>query len=784
MMGNCDLHWYFLGSVREIPRPYLCSLHESPLTAIHHCANVPEDFWESLEHLAFQRLSAGHKVWPVTGGAVVPNQREPLRDLIITGHEDGSVRFWDVSSCFLGPLYRLSLAALFQNVDDSEMEGQDDSEIVDWPPFVKAGSFDQFCADQRLAVVKINFCPYSRVLTVGGFGGYVVMAMFNRYIQQSQMTVIDVAFVHANKTTRNRRIADSLTCRSGILTMKPGFQPQLCVLCQPTMPVTNVEISSDWRLIGIGTSLGVALIDYFQKQSILVKCTVEEDAPERSLWHFQSLRKSVRNSFRRLRSLRNRSQVRRRGQTQPKDQEPSADKRNGESIGVAPQGQRQRRQRLPAAVVREQDHDQEDKEKVRGNGVRSLHFADTFAYGPVSFPSLWAGTMSGHLFSFHIHFPSMQQQQSELLWAEQTAKEYHLQHGAPIIRVVALDHRGRPMPHQVAINQQQAAALDMTSPHFALIVTEEQLKVISLPFYKLKYKHKVSDINADPFNHSRVVVTKAGDFYLACLTQKGEFLAYSIPELHLLHRFTLLDSDDGRAMHKFVFTENGQVFYMSSPSQLQRVSLHPDTMVEPSCTLNPRRVQELKTMLHSANVTAEQSVESDQENINETFEHLEQLGRDSPFAEEPNRKQSSQSDASLDDDVQEISIDVAIRAQTSWSESYRSTPSHAATLDSNGHSQSQSSVRTKSENGSVLSPEWIPGKNLTDYHKPVTKSVSEPPKQMKRSIFDHREQLNERGEKLEGVVKTSRQTAEKAHDLAGKAAALVAQQERKPWWKV
>jgi hypothetical protein len=58
--------------------------------------------------------------------------------------------------------------------------------------------------------------------------------------------------------------------------MKPGFQPQLCVLCQPTMPVTNVEISSDWRLIGIGTSLGVALIDYFQKQSILVKCTVEE----------------------------------------------------------------------------------------------------------------------------------------------------------------------------------------------------------------------------------------------------------------------------------------------------------------------------------------------------------------------------------------------------------------------------------------------------------------------------------------------------------------------------
>ena len=108
---------------------------------------------------------------------------------VIFSHEDGSVRFWDVSSCFLGPLYRLSLAALFGNVDDSEMEGPDESQEVDWPPFVKAGSFDQFCADQRLAVVKMSFCPLSRILAVGGYGGYVVLAMFNKHIQQSQMTV-------------------------------------------------------------------------------------------------------------------------------------------------------------------------------------------------------------------------------------------------------------------------------------------------------------------------------------------------------------------------------------------------------------------------------------------------------------------------------------------------------------------------------------------------------------------------------------------------------------------
>lgn len=51
--------------------------------------------------------------------------------------------------------------------------------------------------------------------------------------------------------------------------------------------------------------------------------------------------------------------------------------------------------------------------------------------------------------------------------------------------------------------------------------------------------------------HSLVVVV-LGDCYLACLTQKGEFLAYSIPELHLLHRCPLLESDDGRLFLCFV----------------------------------------------------------------------------------------------------------------------------------------------------------------------------------------------------------------------------------------
>ena len=46
-----------------------------------------------------------------------------------------------------------------------------------------------------------------------------------------------------------RKTMNSLSCRTGVLTMKPGFQPEQCILCRPTMPVTKVEVSSDWGLL-------------------------------------------------------------------------------------------------------------------------------------------------------------------------------------------------------------------------------------------------------------------------------------------------------------------------------------------------------------------------------------------------------------------------------------------------------------------------------------------------------------------------------------------------------
>lgn len=51
--------------------------------------------------------------WPISGG--IPESPEHTeRQLLLTGHEDGSVRFWDVTGVAMTPLYKYTTAQLFR----------------------------------------------------------------------------------------------------------------------------------------------------------------------------------------------------------------------------------------------------------------------------------------------------------------------------------------------------------------------------------------------------------------------------------------------------------------------------------------------------------------------------------------------------------------------------------------------------------------------------------------------------------------------------------------------
>lgn len=63
--------------------------------------------------------------------------------MLLTGHEDGTVRFWDASGIALQPLYKFGSAQLFSG-EEIAIEGSngaaaagDDDEDDEWPPFRK-----------------------------------------------------------------------------------------------------------------------------------------------------------------------------------------------------------------------------------------------------------------------------------------------------------------------------------------------------------------------------------------------------------------------------------------------------------------------------------------------------------------------------------------------------------------------------------------------------------------------------------------------------------------------
>lgn len=84
--------------------------------------------------------------WPVTGGKVLgevtEGEEKTSQELLLTGHEDGTVRFWDASGVALKPLYKFGSALLFSG-EEIAIEGSNgtaDDEEDEWPPFRKVCS--------------------------------------------------------------------------------------------------------------------------------------------------------------------------------------------------------------------------------------------------------------------------------------------------------------------------------------------------------------------------------------------------------------------------------------------------------------------------------------------------------------------------------------------------------------------------------------------------------------------------------------------------------------------
>lgn len=571
--------------------PYISSLHSSAITCSQHVSNVPEQLWTKITDVGQSQMAAFSKrPWPITGGQCAESL-DNCRDLLLTGHEDGSVRFWDASGSCLRFMYKLSTSSIF-NVDVHQPESNGEME-EEWPPFRKVGTFDPYSDDPRLGIQKIALCPLSETLVVAGTAGQVVILQMEREEREQEVKPVNVNIV-SDRDNFVWKGHEAVTSKEGDVKYPAGFQPTCIMQLYPPAACTALAFHSEWQLVGAGTAHGFGLLDYVQKKEVASRCTLNPQdltgTSDTSMSRRKSFKKSLRESFRRLR--------RRRSERRAKAKEESAkgDKKIEEKqpeAGPSSSGA----EAVPASPVTPEPKPVERSVEFRSTEdsmasmVRCLYFADTFIVnGHTHNPSLWVGTNGGHVYVYNITVPSDDKRNEESVSCI-LAKEIKLRHAAPVIAIGVVDGKSRILPDSLEVKHERAKAPDMSTHHSVIICSEEQLKIFTLPHLKARWKFKLTAVDGSRVRKVAFVNfrSRSDDNYsendIACLSNLGDLTVHSVTSLRQQMQASAIKREDINGITSFIFTRYGQGFYLLTSSEYQRVSLSARTSGEPRCTL-------------------------------------------------------------------------------------------------------------------------------------------------------------------------------------------------------
>ncbi|XP_065193626.1 LLGL scribble cell polarity complex component 2-like isoform X1 [Sycon ciliatum] len=560
----------------SIPKPYLYSLHDSPLTCIQHVADCPPDFIQALHNANYEPPEKSTRPWPIRGGVLCGEQDATKNhNLLLTGHEDGSIRFWDATGVSMSLIYKVTTNSFFINVDiPPEEDDMEEAEADKWPVFVKAGTFDPFCDDPRLAVMQIEVCPLSRTMAIAGYGGQVFvfdfaaeasLSQFNQQIVEMKLDGEDIS----------RKLNEMLEFQTGSLEVAAGFQPSVGLLICPPAPIIALSLSSQYGLVGFGCRRGLSVIDYFQSRVLATECTILEEESRHTLSRLQSIRKSFRLTVRRI---RNQSVRVLNGRRQRHNYDTPMAQGSASAVSAAPPTRPKEK--------RETEEEIQQRRDQLGNGVRCLMFSNTFAPGSSTLsPAAFGCTNSGRTFLYSMELPAEVNRYKETVALRPIEREFALRHGAPIIAFGVVDHSGRHIASSFEISMNRAKSADNRVPHYAVFCTEEQIKVVTLPGLKNFSKYKLYDSDGSQVQRAGFVQTEDGAQMIGIISNEGDALLLSLPELTVRMRSPAVRWDDFRGQRTFVLTRRFEAFHMRSPSQLQRLALAPRHKVVANCNV-------------------------------------------------------------------------------------------------------------------------------------------------------------------------------------------------------
>ena len=107
-------------NIPPIKAPYLHSVHASAVTCNYLSSQVTQEVYDKIVKAGEEQDQYYSTIeWPINGGILPENEDEesestpPEYEILLTGHEDGSVKFWDCTGVVLKPIYNFKTAGLF-----------------------------------------------------------------------------------------------------------------------------------------------------------------------------------------------------------------------------------------------------------------------------------------------------------------------------------------------------------------------------------------------------------------------------------------------------------------------------------------------------------------------------------------------------------------------------------------------------------------------------------------------------------------------------------------------
>ncbi|XP_045532237.1 syntaxin-binding protein 5 isoform X7 [Pieris brassicae] len=580
--------------------PYPMDIHESPVTCCSYFADCPSDLIPAFYSVGRQgnKKPAGfsERLWPVDGGEWSPASCS-YSEIILTGHADGSVKFWDASAGTLQILYKLKCAKVFERRAGSAGS---------------ASSMGGNEEDSPLGIQQVALCAESRRLCVALPHGHVLLFKFRKQELTAQTHVLEIPIIcdateeetspegegvrgagarDDHDTPRVRSAWGSVRVRgasgTGGSRRAAGFQATLVALQQgPPNPVAALTINSSYGLIAWGGERGVVVVDMWRRAVVAALPAHSLYLPEPSLRPDRHDRHDRRSPD--LDQMNGPgggggggasagggggaacpTRVRRsRSQGTRKLHKCLSTASDVYAAPPAPQHsllttrQYCSFDKLDSSFSRSRSSSMSSLENISQEGIQCLAFADSYikkSDPTLSVPTLWIGTTLGSVITMTINLPDADLRHTQPVIVSTSGGPIFRLKGS-ILTMSFLDCNGALIPYsyeswkddtkdsrerreRTPTKQSSSGSGhgSHTSPipqeaadrQFVVVASEKQARVVALPSQNCVYRQQI--VESD-FVVKAEIVSLKDSVCLVCYLSTGHLVAYSLPSLRpLLH---------------------------------------------------------------------------------------------------------------------------------------------------------------------------------------------------------------------------------------------------------